>query len=146
MSQKYVYSRSFDTERRLKWVKRCHGQWRGTRSDVKLSHQHDANSRASLNCHFRFISTFPRPPRELQQNQKMSEQPQSLRELFLGAERARQELLSSSDSNSPTFQENLLQTIATYEECLKVSKQISLFSPNESLEDISSSDLQYVHR
>jgi immunoglobulin-binding protein 1 len=75
----------------------------------------------------------------------MSEQPQSLRALFSSAERARQELTSSYESNSPAFQENLSKTIATYEECLKLSEQISLFSPNESLEDISSSDLQYVH-
>ena len=72
----------------------------------------------------------------------MSEQPQSLRALYESAERARQELASSYETNSPTFQENLSKTIATYEECLKVSEQISLFSPNESLEDISSSDLQ----
>jgi hypothetical protein len=76
---------------------------------------------------------------------KMSEQPQNLRGLFTSADRARQELASSHEANSPAFQENLRQTIATYEECLKVSKQISLFSPNESLEDISSSDLQYVY-
>lgn len=74
----------------------------------------------------------------------MAEQPQNLRALFSSAERARQELASAYDSNSPAFQENLLKTIATYEECLKLSEQISLFSPNESLEDISSSDLQYV--
>jgi immunoglobulin-binding protein 1 len=72
----------------------------------------------------------------------MSEQPQSLRALFAKAERARQEITSSYDSNSPTYQENLSNTIATYEECLKLAEQISLFSPNESLEDISSSDLQ----
>lgn len=75
----------------------------------------------------------------------MSEQPRSLRALFSKAERARQELTSSYEPNSPAFQENLTQTIATYEECLKLSEQISLFSPNESLEDISSGDLQYVY-
>lgn len=74
----------------------------------------------------------------------MSEQPQSLRAFFAKAERARQELTSSYEPNSPTYQENLTQTIATYEECLKLSEQISLFSPNESLEDISSGDIQYV--
>ncbi|EAT83690.2 hypothetical protein SNOG_08522 [Parastagonospora nodorum SN15] len=74
----------------------------------------------------------------------MAEQPQNLRALFSSAERARQELASAYDSNSPAFQENLRKTIATYEECLKLSEQISLFSPNESLEDISSGDLQYL--
>jgi hypothetical protein len=76
----------------------------------------------------------------------MSEQPQNLRALYASAELARQELASSYETNTPTFQENLSKTIATYEECFKVSKQISLFSPNETLEDISSSDLQYVQQ
>lgn len=74
----------------------------------------------------------------------MSEQPQNLRALYESAERARQDLASSYETNSPIFKENLSKTIATYEECLKVSEQISLFSPNETLEDVSSSDLQYV--
>ncbi|KAH8714060.1 type 2A phosphatase-associated protein 42 [Phaeosphaeriaceae sp. PMI808] len=74
----------------------------------------------------------------------MSEQPQSLRALFSTAERAQQELASSYETNTPTFQENLGKTIATFEECLKLSQQVSLFSPNETLEDISSSDLQYL--
>ena len=74
----------------------------------------------------------------------MSNEPQSLRGLFSKAERAREELSSSYEANSPTYQENLSATIATYEECLKISEQVSLFSPNETLEDISSSDLQYV--
>jgi hypothetical protein len=76
----------------------------------------------------------------------MSNEPQSLRGLFLKAERAREELSSSYEANSPTYQENLGATIATYEECLKISEQVSLFSPNETLEDISSSDLQCVFR
>ncbi|CAN9213971.1 unnamed protein product [Alternaria alternata] len=74
----------------------------------------------------------------------MSNEPQSLRGLFSKAERAREELSSSYEANSPTYQENLGATIATYEECLKISEQVSLFSPNETLEDISSSDLQYM--
>jgi immunoglobulin-binding protein 1 len=72
----------------------------------------------------------------------MSEQPQSLRALYESAERARKELATSYETNSPIFHENLSKAIATYEECLKISEQISLFSQNESLEDISSSDLQ----
>lgn len=60
----------------------------------------------------------------------------------MSAERARKELSSSYESNSPTYQEGLSVAIATYEECLKLSEQVSLFSPNETLEDISSSELQ----
>ncbi|USP75975.1 uncharacterized protein yc1106_03249 [Curvularia clavata] len=74
----------------------------------------------------------------------MSNEPQSLRGLFSKAEKAREELSSSYEPNSPTYQEKLSTTIATYEECLKVAEQVSLFSPNESLEDISSTDLQYL--
>lgn len=76
----------------------------------------------------------------------MSNEPLSLRGLFTKAERAREELSSSYEPNSPTYQENLSTTIATYEECFKIAEQVSLFSPNETLEDISSSDLQYVSR
>jgi hypothetical protein len=74
----------------------------------------------------------------------MESEPQSLRGLFSRAERTREELSSSYEPNSPTYQENLRATIATYEECLKIAEQVSLFSPNETLEDISSSDLQYA--
>ncbi|RMZ72741.1 TAP42 component of the Tor signaling pathway [Pyrenophora seminiperda CCB06] len=74
----------------------------------------------------------------------MSEEPQSLRALFSKAEGMREQLSSLYDTNSPTYQENLGATIATYAECLDMAEQISLFSPNETLEDISSSDLQYM--
>lgn len=70
------------------------------------------------------------------------EEPRSIRALFVSAERTRQNLASSYDTNNPTYQENLYNAIATYEECLKLSEQVSLFSPNETLDDISSSDLQ----
>ncbi|KAF2703351.1 type 2A phosphatase-associated protein 42 [Pleomassaria siparia CBS 279.74] len=74
----------------------------------------------------------------------MTDEPRSIRALFLKAERARQEIATTYDHNSPTAQENLTTTIATYEECLKISEQASLFSPNETLDDVSSSDLQYM--
>ncbi|KAF2744198.1 TAP42-like protein [Sporormia fimetaria CBS 119925] len=74
----------------------------------------------------------------------MSEEPTNIRTLFLSAERAREALTSAPDSNSPTYQENLAKVIATYNECLKLSQQVSLFSSNETLEDVSSSDLQYM--
>ena len=76
----------------------------------------------------------------------MEEQPKTLRGLFTEAEAKRQEIESSWNSNSAAFQENLSAAIATYEECLKVADQVSLFSPNETLDDISSGDLQYVLR
>ena len=75
----------------------------------------------------------------------MADEAQSIRGLFLTAERVRQNLSSSYEPNSSGFQENLRMTIATYEECLKLAEQVSLFSPNETLEDTSSSELQSVY-
>jgi hypothetical protein len=76
---------------------------------------------------------------------QMDGQPRSLRALFADAEVLRQNSETSGLSPiSPEFQENLTSAIATYEECLQVASQVSLFSPNESLEDINSGDLQYL--
>jgi len=74
----------------------------------------------------------------------MSNDDQSIRGLFSKAERIREELAASYEPNSPTYQENLENAIATYVQCLKKADDFSLFSPNETLEDISSSDIQYV--
>ncbi|KAF3043097.1 hypothetical protein E8E11_007415 [Didymella keratinophila] len=74
----------------------------------------------------------------------MSNEDQSIRGLFAKAERAREELGESYEPNSPIYQENLEKTIATYIKCLKKTEDFSLFSPNETLEDITSSDIQYM--
>ncbi|KAK5019108.1 Type 2A phosphatase-associated protein 42, partial [Cryomyces antarcticus] len=74
----------------------------------------------------------------------MTEQPQSLRSVFTDGETKRKELESSWDTNSATFQENLTAAITAYEECLRIADRVSLFSPNETLEDIASGDLQYL--
>jgi immunoglobulin-binding protein 1 len=70
------------------------------------------------------------------------EEPQSLKALFADAESKRESLDEFPDSNTETFQENLRSAIAAYEGCLKVVDRISLFSSNETLEDVSSNDLQ----
>ncbi|GME62055.1 TAP42-like protein [Neofusicoccum parvum] len=70
------------------------------------------------------------------------QQPQSLRGLFASAEVKRKELEASYDSNSDAYQQKLNSAIATYEECLRVADRVSLFSPNETLEDVSSGDIQ----
>ncbi|KAF2682136.1 type 2A phosphatase-associated protein 42 [Lentithecium fluviatile CBS 122367] len=72
------------------------------------------------------------------------EEPKTIRALFLTAERLRNDLSGSYDLNSSTYQENLTTAIATYESCLKLAEQVSLFSPNEILDDVSSSDIQYM--
>ncbi|KAJ4985843.1 tor signaling pathway regulator [Stagonosporopsis vannaccii] len=74
----------------------------------------------------------------------MSNEDQSIRGLFSRAERIREELAASYEPNSPTYQENLENAIATYVQCLKKAEDFSLFSPNETLEDVSSSDIQYM--
>lgn len=74
---------------------------------------------------------------------KMAEQ--SIRSLFTSAERQRQEIESSWDSNTAAYQQNVAAAIATYDDCLKLADRLSLFSPNETLEDVSSIDLQYIY-
>ncbi|EME40960.1 hypothetical protein DOTSEDRAFT_178252 [Dothistroma septosporum NZE10] len=74
----------------------------------------------------------------------MADEPRSLRSAYAEAESTRSTIENSFDSNSETFQDNLLAAIQLYEQCIQIADQISLFSPNESLEDITSADLQYL--
>lgn len=74
----------------------------------------------------------------------MEEQSQSLKNLFAKAEEQRKELDVSPNTISAAFQENLSSTILTFEECLHVADRVSLFSSNETLDEISSGDLQYL--
>ena len=52
--------------------------------------------------------------------------------------------LERLESNSQTYQDKLQNAIATFEQCRTVADQVSLFSSNETADDISSSDLQYL--
>ena len=70
------------------------------------------------------------------------DQPKSLRALFLEAEHARESLSAFASTNTPSYQDALHAAIATYEAGLQQSEQVSLFSPNETLDDVSSTDLQ----
>jgi len=72
------------------------------------------------------------------------QQPQSLRERFEDGETRRRALEAAWDSNSAAFQQNLAAAIASYEECLRLADRVALFSPNETLDDIASGDLQYL--
>ena len=67
----------------------------------------------------------------------------SIKSLFSSAERQRQDIESSWDTNTATYQQNVAAAITTYDDCLKLADRLSLFSPNETLEDITSGDLQY---
>ncbi|CZR64689.1 related to TAP42, component of the Tor signaling pathway [Phialocephala subalpina] len=69
---------------------------------------------------------------------------QSIRSLFDSAESQRKRIEASWDTNTATYQQNLAAAISTYEDCLKLADRLSLFSPNETLEDLTSGDLQYL--
>ena len=69
---------------------------------------------------------------------------QTIKSLFSSAERQRKEIESLWNSNTATYQQNLAFAISTYDDCLKLADRLSLFSPNETLEDLSSGDLQYA--
>jgi immunoglobulin-binding protein 1 len=75
----------------------------------------------------------------------MSEQqPSTLKSLFLDAEELQKSLESAYDSNSASYLETVDTAVATLLECRKLADQLSLFSPNETVDDISSGDLKYV--
>ncbi|QIW99703.1 hypothetical protein AMS68_005221 [Peltaster fructicola] len=69
---------------------------------------------------------------------------QSLRETHKQAETLRNKIESSFNSTSEIFQQNLLAAIQAYEQCLDIASRVALFSPNESLEDIATADLQFL--
>jgi immunoglobulin-binding protein 1 len=72
----------------------------------------------------------------------MDEEPKSLRALFLKAEHTRDGLSAFASTNTSSYQEALRTVIATYEASQRQCEQVSLFSPNETLDDVSSADLQ----
>jgi len=66
----------------------------------------------------------------------------SIKSVFSSAERQRKDIETSWDSNTAEYQQNLAAAIQTYEDCLELADRLSLFSLNESLEDLTSGDLQ----
>jgi immunoglobulin-binding protein 1 len=69
---------------------------------------------------------------------------QNIKSLFQTADQQRKAIESSSlDSSSNEYQSNLVAAIASYQSCLHLVDRLALFSPNETLEDITSGDLQY---
>ncbi|RKF64188.1 Uncharacterized protein C63.05 [Erysiphe neolycopersici] len=69
---------------------------------------------------------------------------QSIKTLFNFGENHRKQLDSAWDSNSSEYQQSVSNAITNYEECLKLIDRLSLFSPNETLEDLTANDLQYL--
>ncbi|KAI0009987.1 type 2A phosphatase-associated protein 42 [Xylariaceae sp. FL0662B] len=74
----------------------------------------------------------------------MSEEPKTLKSAFQTAEQKRVALEGTYEANSPTYREDLAQALRQYHECIKIIDKISLFSSNEGLEDLSTSDLPYL--
>jgi hypothetical protein len=74
----------------------------------------------------------------------MTDQPQSLRALFDAAKTNKTSLEHSAEPTSDAYRDAVAATIAKLEKCQKLIGQVSLFSSNEGLEDISSADLQYI--
>ncbi|KAL3464232.1 TAP42-like protein [Aspergillus heterothallicus] len=72
------------------------------------------------------------------------EQPHTLRSLFTDAKRGKTSLESRADSNTDTYRNDVNATIAKLEECQRLIGALSMFSSNELLEDISTSDLPYL--
>jgi immunoglobulin-binding protein 1 len=71
----------------------------------------------------------------------MAESSSSLRSLFLSA-KAKEAELPSSGSSSSTYQDNIQSAISMFEECRNLIERLAVFSPNETIEDISTSAIQ----
>ncbi|KAF2152571.1 type 2A phosphatase-associated protein 42 [Myriangium duriaei CBS 260.36] len=73
----------------------------------------------------------------------MTDQSTSLGSLFVSSENKRRKLDQLPSANTPEYQDLLEAAISEYTECLKVADRVSLFSPNETLDDVSTNDIQY---
>ncbi|KAJ5747411.1 uncharacterized protein N7511_009107 [Penicillium nucicola] len=72
------------------------------------------------------------------------EEPQSLRALFASAKEQKDKLGSRGDTNTEAYRDDVNATIAKFQECQRQISMLSLFSSNESLEDVSTNDIQYM--
>lgn len=91
-----------------------------------------------------FFFSHPLEHLDNQQTANMADSERSLRSVFEDAENKRVSIEQSFDSNSTTFQDNVRSAIQLYEQCLQIADRIALFSPNETLEDINTADLQFL--
>lgn len=74
----------------------------------------------------------------------MAEEPRTLKSAFQAAEEKRLAVEASYDMVSSSYQDDVAGARRAYEECAHIIDRISLFSPNESLEDLATSDLPYL--
>ena len=73
----------------------------------------------------------------------MAESPSNIRTLYAAAKTLSQQL-ENLETTSQIYQDKLRDAISSFEECRSLADQVSLFSPNETEDDISSGDLQYL--
>ena len=73
-----------------------------------------------------------------------SEEPQSIRSLYEAAEAKRRALESSADTRSQTYALDVASTLALYAKTRSQISAADLFSPNEGIEDVSTSSLPYL--
>ena len=66
----------------------------------------------------------------------------SLKELFQKT-KTQHDDLDSLDPQSEAFKSSLQSIIESLEQCRQLIQQLSIFSKNEEVEDISTQDLQY---
>ncbi|KAI1352004.1 TAP42-like family protein [Xylaria sp. FL0043] len=74
----------------------------------------------------------------------MAEEPRTLKSAFQAAEAKRLAIEGSYDMTSSTYQEDVKAARQSYDECAQIIDKISLFSTNESLEDLATSDIPYL--
>ncbi|KAJ2975675.1 hypothetical protein NQ176_g5391 [Zarea fungicola] len=72
------------------------------------------------------------------------DEPQSIKDLYAEAEASRAALEYHRDPRSESFTTSLATTLAIYTRCRDQIAAVSLFSPNESLEDVATSSLPYM--
>ena len=71
------------------------------------------------------------------------EEPQNLRSYFNAAKGEKASLESRTDTTTDRYRTDVDSTIDKFAECQRLVSLLSLFSSNESLEDIATADLQY---
>lgn len=75
----------------------------------------------------------------------MDDDPRSLKDAFADAEAKRITLESSPFApNSSEYRDTVSSAVKLYQDCLSLISALSIFSPNESLEDLSTTDLPFL--
>lgn len=73
----------------------------------------------------------------------MAAEPESLQDLFVSAKSQKTALESSPSINDPKHEDQFRAAVQAFEACQKLISKLSIFSPNESLDDVTTTDLQY---